>query len=330
MSPILQQLIQMDAQKRAREPKQGMNPMEALRRMLEQRGMPEDIAPQRPTRPDPYPEPKRPPEPVVEPDYELPMMPNMPERPMYPEPYIDTFQDSVGPLGAIGSAIGQQAQRRYNQDAMGNQVEIGYDGTPLSNYTPDQMAIHNATMGITPSQSRYVFNGEGYDLVPNAPEDTPLMPRMGGVTLSNGQFIAGTPNEQGGVNIGTPDFFQQYAGNPDLMRALSDAYGYDVSQPRPQTTQAPETNYGGMNTNSPTTQNPQIGRDANDFEKMMENMRNQQMAENMRNEQRMVDPRMTPESPMQDPRQDTRINPEPPRPIYPMDMPLDSIGRRLG
>ena len=164
------------------------------------------------------------------------------------------------------------------------------------------------------------------------PLDTiaPQMPQIGGVTLSNGQFIAGVPNEQGGVNIGTPDFFQQYAGNPDLMRALSDAYGYDVSQPRPQTTQAPETNYGGMNTNSPTTQNPQIGRDANDFEKMMEDMRNQQMAENMRNEQRMFDPRREPERPREDPRQDPRINPEPPRPIYPMDIPRDDIGRRLG
>jgi hypothetical protein len=202
---------------------------------------------------------------------------------------------------------------------MGNQVEIGYDGTPLSNYTPDQMAIHNATMGITPSQSRYVFNGQGYDLVPNEPVQ---MPQLGGVTLSNGQFIAGVPNEQGGVNIGTPDFFQQYAGNPDLMRALSDAYGYDVSQPRPQTTQAPETNYGGMNTNSPTTQNPQNGGGINDFQKMMEDMRNQQMSENMRNEQRMVDPRPEPERPMQDPRQDPRQNP--------FEMPPDNIGRRLG
>jgi hypothetical protein len=67
---------------------------------------------------------------------------------------------------------------------------------------------------------------------------------MGGVTLSNGQFIAGAQNDQGGVNIGTPDFFQKYAGNPDLMRALSDAYGYDVSQP--QTGQT-----GGNTTNPP-------------------------------------------------------------------------------
>jgi hypothetical protein len=170
MSPILQQLIQMNDRNKARESKRGMDPMEALARMIAQGRMPEDIIPQRPTRPDPYPEPKPIPEPVIEPDYELPMMPNMPERPIYPEPYIDTPQDYVGPLGAIGSAIGQQAQRRYNQDAMGNQVEIGYDGTPLANYTPDQMAIHNAIKGVTPSQSRYVYNGEGYDLVPNEPQ----------------------------------------------------------------------------------------------------------------------------------------------------------------
>jgi hypothetical protein len=178
------------------------------------------------------------------------------------------------------------------------------------------------------------------------PLDTiaPQMPQLGGVTLSNGQFIAGVPNEQGGVNIGTPDFFQQYAGNPDLMRALSDAYGYDVSQPRPQTTQAPQvvygeptvgsqgydpgTNYGGMNTNSPTTQNPQIGYSpetnyggTNDFQKMMEDIRMQE---------RMQDPRIRPDINPERPREDPRINPEPPRPIYPMDMPPDNIGRRLG
>lgn len=167
---------------------------------------------------------------------------------------------------------------------------------------------------------------------PIYPLDTiaPQMPQIGGVTLSNGQFIAGVPNEQGGVNIGTPDFFQQYAGNPDLMRALSDAYGYDVSQP--QTTQtpqvvygepqvgtqgyAPDTNYGGMNTNSPTTQNPQTndGR-TNDFQKMMEDMREQDRMKEMRN---TMDSRREPERPMQDPRQN------------PFDMPRDEIGRRLG
>jgi len=317
MSPILQQLIQMNEQKKARQPRQGMNPMEALAKMIAQTGRvnPEDIAPQRPIRPDPYPEPVRPSDPVVEPDYDLPMMPNMPVQPMYPEPYIDKFQDSVGPLGAIGSAIGQQAQRRYSQDAMGNQVEIGYDGTPLANYTPDQMAIHNAIMGITPSQSRYVFNGEGYDLVPIETPQMPQMPQVGGVTLSNGQFIGGYENPNGGMEIGTPSFFQQYANNPDLMSALSDAYGYDVSNPDivSKMQQQPQIGY-----NPEPNPNPEIGYNPdpnpvdgnknsdNDFQKMMEDMR------------------------MQDRIKQTMEEIEPTRPNKQYDEPEDYIGRRLG
>jgi len=132
------------------------------------------------------------------------------------------------------------------------------------------------------------------------PLDTiaPQIPQIGGVTLSNGQFIAGVPNEQGGVNIGTPDFFQQYAGNPDLMRALSDAYGYDVSQG--QTTQSPQIGYA-----QPDVQ-PQIG-----------------YAPQVNYNEPQVNPRTNPEPPMQDP----RINPEPPRPF---DVPQYDIGRRLG
>jgi len=280
MEPRIQQLRQLDLQRRARETRQGMDPMEALRRMLEQGQMsPDTIEALRNIRP-------------TEPRYEEPVPPPPPRLEDYYGPTTTPFP---------GQDTAPMPEPRYEQDT-----------TPPAIYPLDTIA--------------------------------PQMPQLGGVTLSNGQFIAGVPNEQGGVNIGTPDFFQQYAGNPDLMRALSDAYGYDVSQPRPQTTQAPQvvygeptvgsqgydpgTNYGGMNTNSPTTQNPQIGYSpetnyggTNDFQKMMEDMRMQE---------RMQDPRIRPDINPEPPRQDPRINPEPPRPIYPMDMPPDNIGRRLG
>jgi hypothetical protein len=63
----------------------------------------------------------------------------------------------------------------------GSRTEIGYDGQPIANYTPEQLAMHNATTGVTPSEYRYVFNGEGYDKLPNGPQtgygETPEMPR---------------------------------------------------------------------------------------------------------------------------------------------------------
>ena len=51
----------------------------------------------------------------------------------------------------------------------GSRTEIGYDGQPISGYTPEQLDMQNATRGSTPSQSRYVYNGEGYDLVYDQP-----------------------------------------------------------------------------------------------------------------------------------------------------------------
>lgn len=317
MSPILQQLIQMDMKKRLSEPRQGMNPMDALSKMIEQN------RPQ-PPEPPPIPETRYPntPPPPPEPMYSAGIDPRETQRPdIYPQTQPEIYpQDYSSPLDTVSQV--SQPRRSYTQDASGNEVEIGYDGTPLSNYTPDQMAIHNAIMGITPSDSQYVWNGQGYDKVPLA---TPQTPQVGGVTLSNGQFIAGTPNAQGGVNIGTPDFFQQYASNPALMSALSDAYGYDVSNPNvvSQMQRQPEVGYNPM-------PNPEIGynpdpnpkdgnkNSTNDFQKMMEDMRMQE---------RMQDPRPRPDINPEPPRQDPRINPEPPRPF---DMFDDNIGRRLG
>jgi hypothetical protein len=310
----------MDMKKRLNESKTGMNPMDALSKMIEQN------RPQ-PPEPPPIPETRYPntPPPPPEPMYSAGIDPRETQRPdIYPQTQPEIYpQDYSSPLDTVSQVL--QPRRSYTQDASGNEVEIGYDGTPLSNYTPDQMAIHNAIMGITPSQSKYVFNGQGYDLVPNTPQATGVNMDTGGVRLSNGQFIGGYQNPNGGMEIGTPSFFQQYAGNPELMRALSDAYGYDVSNPDAiaKAQGQPQIGYNPM-------PNPEIGynpdpnpmdgskNSTNDFQKMMEDMRMQE---------RMQDPRPRPDINPEPPRQDPRINPEPPRPF---DMFDDNIGRRLG
>jgi hypothetical protein len=63
---------------------------------------------------------------------------------------------------------GPQTSYRMNDD--GSRTEIGYDGQPIANYTPEQLAMHNATTGVTPPEYRYVWNGEGYDKLPNGPQ----------------------------------------------------------------------------------------------------------------------------------------------------------------
>lgn len=232
----------------------------------------------------PPPEPVRPP-PKPIPEIYAPPTPDIYQQPpptpeIFPQPEI--YPQDISPL----SSMSQQAQRRYTQDAMGNQVEIGYDGQPLSSYSPEQMAIHNATMGITPSQSKYVFNGQGYDLVPNTPQGTGVNIDTGGVRLSNGQFIGGYQNPNGGMEIGTPSFFQQYANNPELVRALSDAYGYDISNPDivASMQRQPQIGYNEPTRPVPTPSNEQNA--TNNFQKSMENEGIQRMKENMRNEQR--------------------------------------------
>lgn len=237
-----------------------------------------------------------------------------PPRPVAPDlinPYIveptrpEIYPQDISPLSAVSQP--SQPRTSYTQDASGNMVEIGYDGQPISSYTPEQMAIHNAVMGITPSQSQYVWNGEGYDLVPNTPQNTGVNIETGGVRLSNGQFIGGYQNPNGGMEIGTPSFFQQYAGNPELVKALSDAYGYDISNPDivASMQRQPQIGYNEpqIGYNEPDRPVPMQGNERiNDFQKSIENERGQGM---------MADPRT----------QDPRIsldNPRPPEEIIPL------------
>ena len=90
--------------------------------------------------------------------------PPTPDRAVMPEIYP---QDYAGPRN-IGTSQTQQVGPRtsYRQEADGTMTEIGYDGQPIAGYTPAQLAMHNATTGVTPSEFQYVWNGEGYDKVP--------------------------------------------------------------------------------------------------------------------------------------------------------------------
>lgn len=98
-----------------------------------------------------------------------------PEDPGFYQPpvdYIPLPRYLTPPMPQRGGGISQQPQgpqTSYRMNDDGSRTEIGYDGQPISGYTPEQLAIHNATRGSTPSQSRYVYNGEGYDLVYDQP-----------------------------------------------------------------------------------------------------------------------------------------------------------------
>ena len=176
-----------------------------------------------PTRPPPEavrPPPPPPEEPRYQPEKPQPEpQPERPDvRPVMPEIYP---QDYAGPR-TTGSTQTQQVGPRtsYRQEADGTMTEIGYDGQPVSGYTPEQWAMHNATTGVTPSEFQYVWNGQGYDKV-----------RTGGVTLDDGTFIAGADNGQGGMDIGGPAFFQKYADDPMTMARLRELYGFTGAEP---------------------------------------------------------------------------------------------------
>jgi hypothetical protein len=119
---------------------------------------PQTMMPPEPVRPPPPEEPRyQPPQPPEKPIYEEPRLYEEPLRPRNPDretPYIAPQQPQ-----------GPQTSYRINDD--GSRTEIGYDGQPVANYTPEQLAMHNATTGVTPSEYRYVWNGEGYTKVPN-------------------------------------------------------------------------------------------------------------------------------------------------------------------
>ena len=130
----------------APEPQQAMSP-QTLTPPEEPRYQPPP-PPEEPRYEPRYEEPPRP----IAPDRETPYRP---ERPVMPEIYP---QQPQGP------------QTSYRQNADGTLTEIGYDGQPISGYTQQQLDMHNATTGVTPPEYRYVWNGEGYDKLPNGPQ----------------------------------------------------------------------------------------------------------------------------------------------------------------
>jgi len=166
----------------------------------------------RPPREEPprprYEEPPRPPREEPPPPRSMDVTPPPPIAPRYEEP------PEIYPVQPT------QPRTSYRQDADGTLTEIGYDGQPISGYTPEQTAMDRATRGLDPSEFQYVWNGQGYDKV-----------RTGGITMDDGTFIAGVDNGQGGVNVGTPEFFQSYANDPMTMARLREMYGFTGDQP---------------------------------------------------------------------------------------------------
>jgi hypothetical protein len=148
----------------APEPQQGMSP-QAMTPPEPARYSPETtrpLPPEEPRRPDPNPEPR----------YEEPRPDQRPERPeirpVMPEIYPQDYAGSRTTGSTQTQEIGPRTSYRINDD--GSRTEIGYDGQPISGYTQQQLDMHNATTGVTPSEYRYVFNGEGYDKLPNGPQ----------------------------------------------------------------------------------------------------------------------------------------------------------------
>ena len=200
-------------------------------------------------------EPPRPREEPPRPRYEEPPRPREePPRPPREEPPLTRYEEPP----EIYPVQPTQPRTSYRQDADGTLTEIGYDGQPISSYTPEQTAMDRATRGLDPSEFQYVYNGEGYDKV-----------RTGGITMDDGTFIAGVDNGQGGVNIGTPEFFQSYADQPATMDLLRQMYGFTGDQPVyqepqigfspdpvPTAPQMPNINLPGMGYNEPPMTDP--------------------------------------------------------------------------
>lgn len=140
------------------EPQQGMSP--------------QTMTPPEPARYQPPPPPE---EPRYEPRYEEtrpdPRPDQRPERPeirpvmpkIYPEDY-------AGPRNGGISQQPQGPQTSYRMNDDGSLVEIGFDNKPVSGYTSEQMSEYNRQRGIGEPEYRYVWNGQGYDKLPNGPQ----------------------------------------------------------------------------------------------------------------------------------------------------------------
>jgi hypothetical protein len=95
-----------------------------------------------------------------------PMGPYTPvNKPPRPQDYAGPWDDTTSqPL---------QPQTSYTQDANGATTQIGYDGQPLSSYSPEQMAVHNAITGTAPA-------------APAAPDYSGAYAALGGADVVNG------------------------------------------------------------------------------------------------------------------------------------------------
>jgi len=250
MADILRQLVQLDMQNRAGKSPSGRGALgtdfASIAKLLAGSGVgSRDVASNYGVRP---------PEQVTDPNATINFSPE-PIAPSYPPNYFDPpsvdTDPNIGypvppvptsPLDEVEQA--RQVQRSYNLDANGNQTEIGYDGQPLSSYTPEQMAIHNAIKGVTPSQSRYVYNGEGYDLVPNEPQypqypDEPTRP----IDYYNPSPPIDYTEDPGTAPMPTPIGIAKSLASGDVKQMLEDSMRAYIEQQKFDSQQNPYDQY---------------------------------------------------------------------------------------
>jgi hypothetical protein len=102
--------------------------------------------------------------------------------PRIPDPYGGYTPVDQNAKGQDQNPTGQgptTGRKSYRQNPDGSVTEIGYDGQPVSSYTPEQNDVNDATQGINQPIYDYVYQGggEGYKKVLVA---TPV-PGMSGV-----------------------------------------------------------------------------------------------------------------------------------------------------
>ena len=160
-----------------------------------------------------------------QPQYTSPPEPQQPRytSPQIPDPYGGYTPVDQNPTGQ-GPTTG-----RYRQNPDGSVTEIGYDGQPVSSYTPEQKAMNDATQGINQPIYDYVYQGggEGYKKVLVA---TPV-PGMSGVyqRVKDGAIVDKSGNLVGaGTGPGKVD-----PGPSPLPTAVAEPYSPDIDAPYP-------------------------------------------------------------------------------------------------
>jgi hypothetical protein len=127
--------------------------------------------------------------------------------------------------GYTGYTAQQQPQMMAAQAQPQGMTGIAALGGDQPGYQTSSPAPVDVGNGLRRTYGGNLIDSEGYPVDSNGQRlDNPYASRQSGVTLDDGTFIAGVDNGQGGVNVGTPDFFQKYADNPEILSKLKNLY----------------------------------------------------------------------------------------------------------